>query len=70
MTIEPGQSERCHVVCARVRFREIRFQRAKKTVSAGLRFDFQVLSLALAVRCIGSRGEKTAGLLVSVLVDR
>lgn len=30
MTIEPGQSERCRIVCARVRFREICFQTAKK----------------------------------------
>lgn len=30
MTIEPGQSEGCRIVCARVRFREICFQRAKK----------------------------------------
>lgn len=42
MTIEPGQSERCHIVCARVRFREICFQRAKKTARAGLSLDFQV----------------------------
>lgn len=42
----------------------------KNTVSAGLRFDFQVLSLALAVRCIGSwGGENYSCLLVSVLVD-